>query len=78
MSPDPDALREIVDQKAEDLKRDVEELSERIVAQPKAAVEQKIETARKVYGPVTTFVRRRPVVAAIAAAALGFAAGFFL
>jgi ElaB/YqjD/DUF883 family membrane-anchored ribosome-binding protein len=74
VSSDPDALRELVDRKAEDLKHDLEELGQRVVAEPKALVEEKVASVRK----ALTFVRTHPVLTSLAAGALGFAVGFLV
>jgi hypothetical protein len=77
MSSDPDVLRELVDQKAEDLKRDLQAIGDR-VAQPKDAALQKIATARKFYSPVKTFVQSHPTVASVVAFGVGLAFGYVL
>jgi hypothetical protein len=78
VSQDPDVLREIVDRKAEELKRDLEEIGARVVTQPRAAIEQKVETVRRASSPLRAFAKKHPLVTAIGALAIGFAAGFVL
>jgi hypothetical protein len=77
VSSNPDALREVVDRRAEDLKRDIEAIGER-VARPKASVEEKIAQARRLYRPAKAFAVSHPIIASVLAFVVGLAFGYVL